>query len=1090
MHDSRTGCDTASNDASMKFSRAEYWRSPDDLEKTPEFRELMAREFGPNAQELATGDERRTFIKLMGAGFALAGLAACRRWPDTKIVPFAQGQANRTAGVPVHYATCVEVAGIAWPVLAKSYDGRPIKLDGNSALPFASGSNAIIQSRVLELYDPDRSRSLTNKGVASTWTAFAGWCGEAGKKFKPSAGQGLAVLVDDSMSPSLDDMKSRFLAAYPKARWASWNAMCMDSALAASNAALGGSFVAMPALDKAKVVLVLDADLFGCAATGIAHSRAWASNRRIEASDPSKQTQSRMYVAEPSLTVTGMSADERFAMRRSDVAVFAAAVAKELGVSGADALATSSRATELIVGHAKEVFEKLVADLKSGGANALVVAGPMQDPATIALAAAMNEKLGAVGTTVSYNAGPAAGGAAQLKQLADELGAGAIDTLVVLGGNPAYDAPADLDFAGKMSKAKEVVHLSFYANETSKSSACTWHVPAAHSLECWSDGRALDGSIVVQQPLILPLMDKEQGGRNALEVLAALTGDEQTSSYEIVRRAHMKVSGLTGSAFEAWWRTNLDRGYIEGTAWKAAAAPAVNAGGLATLCGAAAASVGKATDMEIAFQFDAKVGDGRFANLGWLQELPDPATKIAWDNALLLAPKTARELGITSGDMVKVGAGSASIEAAAWILPGHAEGCATIALGYGRGEAAGRIAAGAGFNAYPLRTTASLGAVKASLAKTGATYAISHTQDHGATDALIPSVPADGIQARLPGLVRESTLENYKSHPDFARHAVHVAHRLSLWEESNLDGAKYRWAMTIDLSSCTGCSACVVACQAENNIPIVGKAMVARGREMHWLRIDRYFKGKNTDTPSGFAIQPVTCMHCENAPCEQVCPVAATVHDEQGINVMVYNRCIGTRYCSNNCPYKVRRFNFFDYQKRNPTREEGIVKVQPDYYEAMLKDHNPITDNPAGWTRMQFNPEVTVRSRGVMEKCSFCMQRIQEAKIQAKNAWAKAGGASSGKETWSVEDGAVVTACQQACPTQAIVFGDLNDKSSRVAQLVKSKLSYDLLEELNTKPRVKYLARVKNPALDHSHDDHDHGHGHDHDHGDHGHSHS
>jgi molybdopterin-containing oxidoreductase family iron-sulfur binding subunit len=439
--------------------------------------------------------------------------------------------------------------------------------------------------------------------------------------------------------------------------------------------------------------------------------------------------------------------------------------------------------------------------------------------------------------------------------------------------------------------------------------------------------------------------------------------------------------------------------------------------------------------------------------------------------------------------MVKVTAGSASIEAAAWALPGHAEGCASIALGYGRGEIAGRIAAGAGFNAYPLRASTALGMAKIAVSKTGATYAFAHTQDHGASDALIANVPTDGIQERLPALVRQSSLANYKAHPDFARHVGHVAHRLSMWEESNLDGARYRWAMTIDLSTCTGCSACVVACQAENNVPIVGKAMVARGREMHWIRIDRYFKGKSPDTPSGFAVQPMTCLHCENAPCEQVCPVAATVHDEQGINVMVYNRCIGTRYCSNNCPYKVRRFNFFDYQKRVPGREEGFLKVQPDYYKGIPDDHYPITDKPEGWLRMQFNPEVTVRSRGVMEKCSFCMQRIQDAKIRAKNAWAKAGGTDSGKESWKIEDGAVVTACQQACPTQAIVFGDLNDASSRVAKLVKSKLSYDLLEELNTKPRVKYLARVKNPALDHSHDDHGHDHGHDHDH-DHGHDHA
>jgi molybdopterin-containing oxidoreductase family iron-sulfur binding subunit len=795
-----------------------------------------------------------------------------------------------------------------------------------------------------------------------------------------------------------------------------------------------------------------------------------------------------MYVAEPSLTVTGMSADDRLAVRRSDIPVLAAVIAKELGISNVDTLATNARAGAMLDAHGKEILAQLVADLKAAGSAAVVVAGPMQDPATIALAAAINEKLGAVGTTVSYFDGPASGEVAQLAQLAGALESGAIETLVLLGGNPLYDAPADLAFAAKLSKAKEVVHLSFYANETSKSPACTWHVPAAHSLESWSDGRAIDGSIVVQQPLILPILDVEQGGRNALEVLAALTGDEETSSYEIVRRAHMKVSGLSGAAFESWWRQNLNRGYVESTAWKAAAAPKVDGNALGTMCTAAAANAG--TEMELAFAFDAKVGDGRFANLGWLQEVPDVATKVTWDNALLMSPATARSLGFKQGDMAKVTVGSASMEAAVWALPGHADNCATIALGYGRGEAGGRIANGAGFNAYPLRTTTALGGSKASISKTGATYAFAHTQDHGAADALIANVPSDGIQARLPSLVRESSLANYKAHPDFARHVGHVAHRLSLWEESNLDGAKYRWAMTIDLSTCTGCSACVVACQAENNVPIVGKAMVARGREMHWIRIDRYFRGKSVDNPSGFAVQPLACMHCENAPCEQVCPVAATVHDEQGINVMVYNRCIGTRYCSNNCPYKVRRFNFFDYQKRTPDREEGFLKVGLDYYKDIPNADYPIDEKPDAWSRMQHNPDVTVRSRGVMEKCSFCMQRIQEAKIRAKNAWAKAGGVDSGRETWSVEDGAVITACQQACPTQAIVFGDLNDPKSRVSQMVKSQLSYELLEELNTKPRVKYLARVKNPGVDHSHDDHghDHDHSHDHDH-DHGHAH-
>jgi molybdopterin-containing oxidoreductase family iron-sulfur binding subunit len=1088
MHESRTGCDNDSTDTSTKYARAEYWRSAADLEKTPEFRELMAREFGPNAQELASGEDRRTFIKLMGAGLALAGLAACRRWPDTLIVPFARGQADREAGVPVPYATCVEIAGIAWPVLAKSYDGRPIKLDGNPALPFAVGSNSIVQARVLELYDPDRSRSLTKNGQASSWSAFASWCGEIATKYKSNGGAGLAVLCDESASPTLSDMKSRFTAAYPKASWNSWNALCHDNGVAASNAAFAGSFAAMRQIDAAKVILVLDADLFGCPVDGISNSYAWAKGRRIEESDASKQTQSRMYVAEQALTVTGMSADNRFALTRSDVAIFAARVAKELGIPGTSALTDSPRAVELLDEHDLEVFTQLVADLKAAGSSALVIAGSMQDPATIAIAAAINEKLGAVGTTVRYVAGPANGGAAEIKQLTDALVAGKVETLVMLGGNPVYDAPADLDFAGKLSKAKEIVHLSYYANETSKSSACTWHVPSAHSLECWSDGRAIEGSICVQQPLILPLLEAEQGGRNALEVLAALTGDDQTSSYEIVRRAHTKLSGLSGTAFDSWWRKNLDRGYVEGTANKTFATPTVKSAGISELCVAASVALMPRGTMELAFAFDSKVFDGRFANLGWLQELPDPVTKITWDNALLVSPSTMRELGAISGDMMSVTLGSVSMNAAIWPVPGHADDCATIALGYGRGEVAGRIANGAGFNAYPLRSTSNLGGGKATFTKVEGSYIFAHTQDHGVADALVKNVIDDGVQARLPSLVRETSLAHYQEHPDFARHVTHVAHKLSLWEETNLDGAKYRWAMTIDLSTCTGCSACVIACQAENNVPIVGKAMVARGREMHWIRVDRYFRGSDSDRPNGYAVQPLTCMHCENAPCEQVCPVAATLHDEQGINVMVYNRCIGTRYCSNNCPYKVRRFNFFDYQRREPAREEGFLKVEPDYYTTMADSRYPINKTPEAWPRMQFNPDVTVRSRGVMEKCSFCMQRIQEAKIRSKNAWAKAGGVDSGTDQWSIEDGTIVTACQQACPTQAIVFGDLNNAKSRVAKLVKSKLSYDLLEELNTKPRVKYLARVNNPGVDHAHDAHEgHDHG-DHGHGDHGHA--
>ncbi|MBL9141196.1 MAG: 4Fe-4S dicluster domain-containing protein, partial [Phycisphaerae bacterium] len=580
-------------------------------------------------------------------------------------------------------------------------------------------------------------------------------------------------------------------------------------------------------------------------------------------------------------------------------------------------------------------------------------------------------------------------------------------------------------------------------------------------------------TIALQQPLIEVLLDPAKGGLTPIEVCAMLAADAETSAAGIVRRTHQAHVGKTGAEFDAAWRVLLDAGVVPGSNVAAATvgAPQLPSALLAAAANARAAS---ANSYDLVFFSDCRMFDGRFANIGWLQELPDLVTKITWDNALLMSDATAVALGAKNGSMVAVTVGSRTLQAAAWTVPGMADGTFALSLGHGRGEAAGTLGANAGFNAYALRTNdAPWIATGATAQVSGGTYSFSHTQDHGVADAAVKSVPMDGIQERLPTLVRESSLAHYKEHPDFAKHATHVAHRLSLWEERNLEGARHRWAMTIDLSTCTGCSACTAACQAENNIPIVGKDQVARGREMHWIRVDRYFKGANPAQPDGFRFQPVTCMQCENAPCEQVCPVGATVHDKDGLNNMVYNRCIGTRYCSNNCPYKVRRFNFFDFHRRDPVREGGILMTEPEYY---------IEEGPNEWMRMQFNPDVTVRMRGIMEKCTFCTQRIQQAKNASKNAWVRKGGTESGASTWSIPDGMIQTACQQACPTGAISFGDLNIPESDVAALQRTHRSYGMLEELNTKPRVQYLARVDNPAIDHSAHDHGHGHG-GHDHG-------
>ncbi len=1071
-----------------------YWRSVEDLQSSPEFAHWMQREFQDGASE-AGGDERRDFLKLMGASVALAaGVAGCRRRPELHILPYAQRPADRADGVPVHYATAWELDGVAHGVLAKSYDGRPIKVDGNPSHPINRGrSDSRLQATVLELYDPARNRVLMRKGQPSTLTAFREWA--AGLS---GGGQGLAVLCEPQSGPTMADLKGRFARKFPQAAWYEWSPVNDDFERQGTELAFGAPMRPLLSLDAAKVVLSLDADFLQNHPAAVKHARDFAAGRRISG-DPAAQAMNRLYVVESGLSLTGANADERLPIRSVDVGAFAAKVAAalaernllDLGAAKAAAgpLAESASLKAALTEHDLEVFAELVNDLANHKGASLVVAGPGQAPAVHALAAMMNVALGNVGKTVGYLPAGEKGrtSAGDIETLANRLNKGEISTLVIMGGNPVYDAPADLDFAKAMAKAGEVVHLSLYRDETGVDPACTWNIPRAHYLEGWGDGRAFDGTICVTQPLIEPMVGLDQGGLTPIELVAELLGEDPKDGYELVRRTWMVATGKKGADFEAAWRTSLESGVLEGSATRAAVPLLYVAGVAKGLADWNTCVEGLAADaIEVTFAADPKVHDGRFGNIGWLQELPAPMSKLTWDNAAYVSIGTAKKLDVAQGDLVTITSGGRTVKAAVWVMPGMADASVTLHLGYGRtGSGVGPIAADAGFNAYALRTTGGMGiTLPATVTKAGERYEFAHTQDHGAVDALKPEVPLEGIQERLPALVRETSLGHYREHPDFAKHVGHVAHRLSLWEESNLDGARFRWAMSIDLSSCTGCGACITACQAENNIGVVGKEQVIRGREMHWIRIDRYFKGSDQARPDAVAVQPVACMHCENAPCEQVCPVAATVHDEDGLNSMVYNRCIGTRYCSNNCPYKVRRFNFFDWNRKEPARDAGPLMVQPSYYEGIV---DRAKDGPNDWLRMQFNPEVTVRARGVMEKCTFCTQRIQAAKIATKNAWAKAGGTASGKPDWSIPDGTVVTACEQACPSEAIVFGDLNDPESRVAKMHRSARSYQLLEELNVKARLQYLAKVRNPALDHTACEH----GHDHDHGhDHGHDHA
>ncbi|MBX3354657.1 MAG: TAT-variant-translocated molybdopterin oxidoreductase [Phycisphaeraceae bacterium] len=1057
------GCGSSESPAPLSGRR--WWRSIEEKTPSPELLEQLGREFPEGASELPDGEDRRTFIKLMGASMALAGigLSGCRRWPEEKILPYAVRPADRIPGTPVIYATATEYGGVGMGLLATSFDGRPIKLDGNAETWMGGGTSTLAQASIIALYNPERSIEAHERGAPSTDANFSVWAVERFAALKARGGEGLAFLSEAFSGPTFADMKARVMKAFPKALWATWEPLSNDAALEGTALAFGSPRRVIPDFSRADVIVSLDDDFLNASPISPRLTRDFAQGRRPNGADPKHATLSRLYAFESTLSVTGMNADERFAVQRSIIPAIAAHIAGSLEVPSNPAIEACRRLGANFspdqLGHGRtEAYAKLLDDLRAARGRGVVVAGPGQPAVVHAICALINDALGNSGATVRYVPALESPSLPQIKALVDALQAGRVETLVMLGGNPVYTAPADLDFGSAMTKAREVIHLSLEVNETSQHSACTWHLPAAHYLECWGDVRNWDHSISIQQPLILPLVPDDQKARSPIEMLAMIAGDGPTEGEQLVRRTH--TSGPPGLAAEVAWRRMLERGSVPGSAATAEGRPAVNAAAIASGLDAHGTTMPRAAagGLEVVFFNDMKVFDGRFGSIGWLQELPDPVTKITWDNAALLSPKTAAKLGVSKGEIVRLAAGGRSIDAAVWPLPGHADDSISIALGYGRRECGSSIARDAGFNAYALRTSSAPWVhADASVTKAGGRYAFAHTQDHGVSEAIIPAVPHQGIQARLPSLVRQGTLSEYRDHPDFAAHRTHVMHRLSLWEETNLDGAKYRWAMSVDLSTCTGCSACVVACQAENNIPIVGKDQVARGRELHWIRIDRYFRGDDIDRPDGFAICPVTCMQCENAPCEQVCPVAATVHDDEGLNNMVYNRCIGTRYCSNNCPYKVRRFNFFDYQRRTPIREQkGMLAVEPEYF---------IETGPHIRLRMQFNPEVTVRMRGVMEKCTFCVQRIQSAKIRAKNAWTRKGGTASGESTWTIPDGTITTACQDACPAGAIVFGDLNDPKSRVSALHGDPRSYQMLEELNTKTRLRYMARVTNPAV-------------------------
>ena len=975
-----------------------YWRSVDELADTPEFQAAVEREFPSSAQEWVDPVSRRGFMKLMGASMALAGLAGCTKQPDEPIYPYVKAPEDLVLGKPNYFATAHPFVTGAVPLLVKSDEFRPIKVDGNPEHPYNHGSSDVFsQGTLLDLYDPDRSQRVLYRGENREWAEFAEAL--AANVAATKDGAGIYFLSETITSPTLARQWKAVQAAYPKAKLVQY-----DPAVAGTTLT-GGQNVQYD-LSGADVIVSLDADFISGAAYPGFHNLVRAyTNRRKEP----ENGMNRLYAVESSPSTTGFKAEHRLGLRASEVPAFAAELAKAVGVSGVDVPAYSWS------GEQQAFLAVAAKDLKANTGKCAIIPGLYQDASVAALALAMNDALGNVGKTVTVSGEPTnplpSDQIGDMKALVADLNAGKVEWLVILNSNPIYAAPADLGFADAFNKAKVVAHLGSHLDETGQTSH--WHINSAHYLESWSDARAYDGTVSIVQPMIDPLY----GGKTAHHILQALMNDPMVSPYDAVRET---CRSLIKGDFETGWRKALHDGWIADTAFAKA--------------GSAKVQIPKVPapapkdSLEIIFRPDWNVYDGRWSNVGWLQELPKPVTSLSWDNAAIVSGATLTKLGLEEDDIVELSVGGGRVKAPVIVAPGHPENSVTVYLGYGR-EFAGRVGSGAGFNAYLIRNTwapfHATGSIRHVEGKWGIAITKSHFQDHRGKTFGQPeghnnnSLEADEALGER-AIIRYATLEEFKANPNFA-------HEGFSREGTNMETSMFpnwtypdnKWGMSIDMNSCVGCNACVVSCYAENNIAVVGKQQVRIGRNMQWIRIDTYYEGDLAAPRAHF--QPMLCQQCENAPCEQVCPVGATVHTPEGLNMMVYNRCVGTRYCSNNCPYKVRRFNFLLFS---------------DYETESLK--------------LMRNPDVTVRSRGVMEKCSYCVQRITEAKIEAD------------KENRPVRDGEIVTACQQACPATAITFGNLNDKTSRVAKLSAQPRTYQVLADQNTRPRTTYVAEVLN----------------------------
>ncbi|PTX92619.1 TAT-variant-translocated molybdopterin oxidoreductase [Opitutus sp. ER46] len=1064
--------------SAREMNGPKYWRSLDELAQTPGFQDQLHREFPEGASTL-DGVDRRAFMKIMAASFALGGvgLAGCRR-PERNILPFGKSVDGVIPGLPQYYATAMPLRRAAVPLLAETHQGRPTKLEGNPTYaPFGGRTSITAQASVLDLYDPDRAKAHTSSGVTISTDAVNALLAEISRKFAAGQGAGLAILAEESASPTRARLLQRLRERFPQAIWAEYEPVADEPPLAAAQAAFGVNVKPVYHFAKAKRILSIDGDFLQAEAGSVYYARGYADGRRLGSA---KDDMNRLYVAESAMTLTGSMADHRLRLASSHMLGFASAIALALHdrMPGAEILQPFTEGLTV----KPEWITACADDLRAHAGSCLVVAGSHLPAAVHAITYGINLALGNVGHTVDFVTVPASS-AASIQDLARAIQEKRVQTLVVLGGNPVYNAPADLDWPALQKSVPQVVRFGGYVDETSALAGT--HVAAAHYLESWGDARTADGTIVPVQPMILPLF----GGLTELEVLARLGGETNADPYELVRAT---IAGLAGGDADKAMRRFLHDGLLANSAYPVANVrfDVDRAGSL--LQGLGRAPVVDAAHLEVRFVADHKVDDGRFANNGWLQEVSDPITKIAWDNAILVSPALARELGVypkgsalqiarveegeldsMAREQARIGElvlGGRKVRGPIHIQPGLANHTVVVTLGYGRTKS-GHIGTNSGYNAYPLRTSTAMHVANgATLTVTAERHALANTQAHWSMEGrdLVREANLDEYQ-RNPGFVAAIGLEAHSpsilgeagEKMSLQERATEIPRGGSLYQTPNkqndgFDGV-HQWGMSIDLNTCIGCNACVVACQAENNIPIVGRDQSLRGRQMHWIRIDRYYSDGEIDAAAfggegnkqlpedpQISLQPVGCQHCELAPCETVCPVNATVHDNEGLNTMAYNRCIGTRYCANNCPYKVRRFNYFDWNQRQldslylgPLGPKGMPEL----------------------VKMVKNPEVSVRMRGVMEKCTYCVQRVQNGKIQHKVRMAQAGT----PEQVMVPDGTVVPACAQTCPVDAIVFGNLLDPHSAVVKAKAREQEYSLLGYLNIRPRTTYAARIRNP---------------------------